>query len=133
MKLYKMSSARRDSFISSFPMRMSFMQFRVVLEDGMTTHSSILGWRILWTEESSRIQTIGSQRVGHGWHDYSSLARKHSAPLSGGDVFQDPHWMPKIMCSTEPWTRHAFSCMYPPVIKFHSQIRHSKRLTIITK
>ena len=128
-----MSSARRDSFISSFPMHMSFMQFRVVLEEGMTTHSSILAWRILWTEEPGRLQTIGLQGVGHDWHDYSSLAHKHRAPLSAGDVLQDPHWMPEIMRSTEPCTCHAFSGTYPSLIKFHSQIRHRKRLTIITK
>ena len=31
----------------------------------MTTHSSILAWRIPWQEESSGLQFIGSQRVGH--------------------------------------------------------------------
>ena len=31
----------------------------------MATHSSILTWRIPWTEEHSKIQSIGSQRVGH--------------------------------------------------------------------
>ena len=35
------------------------------LEEGMTTHSSILVWRILWTEEPGGLQSIGSQRVGH--------------------------------------------------------------------
>ena len=30
----------------------------------MATHSSILTWRILWTEESGRLQSIGSQKVG---------------------------------------------------------------------
>ena len=30
------------------------------------THSSILAWRILWTEEPGRLQSMGSQRVGHG-------------------------------------------------------------------
>ena len=35
------------------------------LEEGMATHSSILAWRILWTEEPGRLQSIGSQRVGH--------------------------------------------------------------------
>ena len=34
------------------------------LEEGMATHSSILAWRIPWTEEPSRLQSIGSQRVG---------------------------------------------------------------------
>ena len=34
------------------------------LEKGMATHSSILAWRIPWTEESGRLQSMGSQRVG---------------------------------------------------------------------
>ena len=35
------------------------------LEEGMITHSSILAWRIPWTEEPGRIQSMGLQRVGH--------------------------------------------------------------------
>jgi len=31
----------------------------------MATHSSILSWEIPWTEESGRLQSTGSQRVGH--------------------------------------------------------------------
>ena len=31
----------------------------------MTTHSNILAWRIPWMEEPSRLQSMGSQRVGH--------------------------------------------------------------------
>ena len=34
------------------------------LEEGMTTLSSILAWRIPWTEEPGGLQSIGSQRVG---------------------------------------------------------------------
>ena len=34
-------------------------------EKGMATHSSILAWRIPWTEEPGRLQSMGSQRVGH--------------------------------------------------------------------
>ena len=33
------------------------------LENGMATHSSILAWRIPWTEEPGRVQYLGSQRV----------------------------------------------------------------------
>jgi len=33
------------------------------LEKGMATHSSILVWRIPWTEEPDRLQSMGSQRV----------------------------------------------------------------------
>ena len=35
------------------------------LEEDMTSHSSILAWRIPWTEEPGRPQSMGSQRVGH--------------------------------------------------------------------
>ena len=35
------------------------------LERGMTTHSSILVWRILCTEKTRGLQSMGSQRVGH--------------------------------------------------------------------
>ena len=35
------------------------------LEKEMATHSSILAWRIPWREEPGRLQSIGSQRVGH--------------------------------------------------------------------
>ena len=34
------------------------------LEEGMAAHSSILAWRIPWTEEPGRLQSIGSQKVG---------------------------------------------------------------------
>ena len=32
------------------------------LEKGMATHSNILAWRIPWTEESGRLQSVGSQK-----------------------------------------------------------------------
>ena len=35
------------------------------LEKGLATHSRILAWRILWREESGRLESLGSQRVGH--------------------------------------------------------------------
>ena len=41
------------------------------LEEGMATHSSVLAWRIPWTEEPDGQQFMWSQRV---WHDCSDLA-----------------------------------------------------------
>ena len=35
------------------------------LEEGMATHSSILAWRIPWTEDPGGLQSMGSQRVRH--------------------------------------------------------------------
>jgi len=36
----------------------------------MATHSSILAWRIPWTEEPGKLQSMGSQRAGHDLGDY---------------------------------------------------------------
>ena len=38
-----------------------------LLEKEMATHSSILAWKIPWTEEPVRLQSMGSQRIGHDW------------------------------------------------------------------
>ena len=40
----------------------------------MATHSSILAWRIPWTEEPGGLQSTGSQRVGHDWATSLSLS-----------------------------------------------------------
>ena len=37
------------------------------LEEGMAIHSSILAWRIPWTEEPGGLQSMGLQKVGHDW------------------------------------------------------------------
>ena len=44
---------------------------KIPLEKGMATHSSILAWRIPWTEESGGPQSMGSQIVGHNWVTHS--------------------------------------------------------------
>ena len=46
------------------------------LEEGVATHFSILAWRILWTEDPGRLQSMGSQRVRQEWDD---LEHMHSA------------------------------------------------------
>ena len=42
-----------------------FLDWEDPLEEGMATHSSILAWRIPWTEEPGGLQSMGSQRVAH--------------------------------------------------------------------
>ena len=44
------------------------------LEKEMATHSNILAWRIPWMEESSRLQSMGLQRVRHNWVTSLSLS-----------------------------------------------------------
>ena len=44
------------------------------LEKEMAAHSSILAWRILWTEEPGGLPYMGSHRVGHDWSDLAAAA-----------------------------------------------------------
>ena len=53
------------------------------LEEGMTKHSSVLAWRITWTEEPGRLWFIGSQRVRH---DRSDLAHMYAHKTSSGSA-----------------------------------------------
>ena len=48
------------------------------LEKEMANHSSILAWEILWTEEPGRLQSIGLQRVGHDWSNFTHTHNSHS-------------------------------------------------------
>ena len=38
-----------------------------LLEKAMATHSSTLAWKIPWSKEPGRLQSMGSQRIGHNW------------------------------------------------------------------
>ena len=48
-------------------MQVQFLGQEDPLEKGMATHSSILAWRIPWTEEPGGLWPIGLQRVVHDW------------------------------------------------------------------
>ena len=53
-------------YISSWPIEVS--------EKAMAPHSSSLAWKIPWTEEPDRLQSMGSLRVGHDWATSLSLS-----------------------------------------------------------
>ena len=69
-------------------------EFMLEMEKEMATHSSILAWRIPWTEEPGRLQSTVSQRVGHDWATSLSLslhAREyHTCVLSHAQVICEP-------------------------------------------
>ena len=44
---------------------LQFLGLEDLLEEEMSTHSNTLAWKMLWTEEPGRLQSMGSQRVGH--------------------------------------------------------------------
>ena len=57
-QMVKNLSAVKETWVQSLSQKES-------LEKQMATHSSILAWRILWTEEPSGLQSVGLQRVRH--------------------------------------------------------------------
>ena len=61
------------------------------LEEGTATHSSLLAWRIPWMEQPVGLQSIESQRVGHGW---SNLARTHT--LQHRNIFVSIYFIDKL-------------------------------------
>ena len=72
------------------------------------THSSILAWRIPWTEEPGRLQSTGSQRVGHDWSDLAcTQALRHvgsSLFIAAYRIFRYSMWT--LSCSIwdlVPW------------------------------
>ena len=46
-----------------------YIHMHIQLEEDMAPHSSVLAWRIPWTEEPGGLQSMGSQRVRHNWSD----------------------------------------------------------------
>ena len=48
------------------------------MEKAIATHSSTLAWKILWTEDPGRLQSMGSQRVGHLLSDFTFTFHFHA-------------------------------------------------------
>ena len=59
-QLVKNPSAMREALVQS-------LGWEDPLEEGLATYSSILAWRILWTQDPGRLQSMGLQRVGQDW------------------------------------------------------------------
>ena len=62
-----------------------------LLEKGMATHSSILAWRIPWTEESGGLQSMGCQRVRHDWVTFISLQWPHLTVIKWPNLQAQSH------------------------------------------
>ena len=89
------------------PPTMRETQFRSMgwedpLEKEMATHSSILAWRIPWTEEPGGLQSTGSQRFGHDWA--TSLSRGEVRPTSKSLIMSHlvPHHWSKHITGANP-------------------------------
>ena len=73
VELVVLASGKRTSLVAQTVERLSTMRETRVrslgredpLEKEMAIHSSIIAWKMPWTEEPGRLQPVGSQRVGH--------------------------------------------------------------------
>ena len=91
------------------------------LEKEMETHSSILAWRIPWTEEPGRLQSMWSQGVGRDWATSLSLWEKHqlnsSSIVAGAAAaaldYELHRNRPELTGSFNYWTSF-FSFSFPP-------------------
>ena len=68
--MVKSPPANRETWVWS-------LDWKDTLEKGKATHSSILAWIIPWTKEPGRLQSMGSQRVGHDWATFIFMCRVH--------------------------------------------------------
>ena len=55
----------RRTFVDKIMSLLFNVLSRLVMEKAMAPHSSTLAWKILWTEEPGRLQSMGSLRVGY--------------------------------------------------------------------
>ena len=60
-----------------------------ILEKKMATHSSILSWRIPWTEEPGGLQSTGLQRAGHDWETFAFFHFHHYLTMKGTKAESD--------------------------------------------
>ena len=80
------------------------------LEKEMAAHSSILAWRIPWTEEPGRLRSMGSQRVEHDW--VAKHSRTHTRAHTHTHTHTHTHHIPwldaPVLCLLS-WQRHVES------------------------
>ena len=67
-------------------------------EEGMATHSRILAWRIPWTEEPGRLQSMGSQRVRHDWATEHTCTQSHFKTQACLTDHVASPWVAQITC-----------------------------------
>ena len=63
-------------------------------QGGMATQSSILAWRIPWTEEPGRLSSMGLQRVGHNWSNLAHIYVHMYTYVDNKKFTTSPIWYP---------------------------------------
>ena len=83
----------------------------------MATHSSILAWRILWTEEPSGLQPMESQEVGHSWATFTFIAVSFYL-----ERFSSVQPLSHVRPFATPWT--AACQAFLSITNFQSLLKH---------
>ena len=101
-----------------------------LLEKEMATYSSTLAWKIPWTEEPSRLQSMGSQRVGHDWATLLSLFTfiSRSRPLDHGFCIFQLNWNSLIVFQSD-WTHLCTHLQSAKVLVAPHFLRFLKKLS----
>ena len=80
--------------------------FILLLEKAIATHSSTLAWRIPWTQEPGRLQSVGSLRVGHDWETSLHFTLSSWPPLSPSFLFSSLCNSMNICKGSRLWRAH---------------------------
>ena len=132
------ASSREPTWQGSWHKRHEFNPWvrKIPLEEEMAIHSSIIAWRIPWTEEPGGLQFMGSQRVRHDW---SNLTYIHSLDINlskSQEIVKDKKaWCASVHGvaeSDKTWrlnknkiTFHDVCCLRGEVAAFSSFYHHS--------
>ena len=84
--------------------RVRSLGWEAPLEKEVAIHSSILDWRIPWTEKPRRLQSTGSQRVGHHWATSLSLFRNIVNTIKLSFVYVVVQLPSYVRLFATPWT-----------------------------
>ena len=97
----------------------------------MATHSSVLAWKIPWTEEPGGLQSMGSQRVTHDWGtehknllDYKPAGQSHSSPRSSLCPVQPS-------CHLRRFQAEVYICLHVPQEASYSKVLFPSKPTRI--
>ena len=99
----------------------SWVRTEDLLEKEIATHSSILAWRILWTEEPSGLQSMGSQSVRHNW----TCAHTHT------HTHTHTHKIPQVWLIHLLWGPTGQSLAGPQPIRTRAAVWIRKRYSFI--
>ena len=85
------------------------------LEEGMAAHSSVLAWRIPWTEEPGGLQSMWSQTVKHDWSDLAHMQFQHMVIIWCFLIYR---FIPTSFFVCCCWQIHPLFCRVPHVLIF---------------